>query len=264
MADAGMWSGFLNIRGTYTLRARARLEGSERWSAWERTSFDRALQPTPTPTVTQTEGPSPTPTETPTITPTPLSCDNQTKDLWGNGWAAADVGGTEPGTVAQEGDSSFFVCGGGTDIWNQADSFTYVYQQAPSNFSEMEVLLSFFDGSSNNWSKAGPMIRDTLDAGSKHYMVRNTGGNDVSAQWRETTDGKSDSYGNERDPDMPIRMRLTKSGDTIQGWVWHLGSWQSMDDRDITFSDPFYIGFAITSHNSNKYASARIDFVSIK
>jgi hypothetical protein len=37
-----------------------------------------------------------------------------------------------------------------------------------------------------------------------------------------------------------------------------------MQSRDIPLTEPFYIGFGITSHNENEWASARFTITSIK
>jgi hypothetical protein len=258
---------FLNIRGSYTMRVRAQQEDSGRWSEWVNVTFERAQLPTATPTATNTPGPSPTASPTPTVTPTVQPCDPAQTTLLGNGWSAGDIGNpNEEGSTIQEGPDSFYVCGGGWNIWDDNDEFRYVYQQAPAGFQEIEAEVTFFDGSVNGWTKAGLMIRDSLSSDAKNYMVRLTRDHGTTAQWRDSTGGTTDNYDNEREVPIPVRMRITKDGDQIRGWVWQFGEWKPMEDDTISFSEPFYIGFAITSHNDNsgKFASARFNIISIK
>ena len=57
----------------------------------------------------------------------------------------------------------------GTDIWDVADQFRYAYKNLSGNGSIMVRVDSLVH--SNVWAKAGVMIRETLEAGSKHAFV---------------------------------------------------------------------------------------------
>ena len=62
--------------------------------------------------------------------------------------------------------------GMGTDIWDNADQFRFVYKQLTGNGSIVARVDSL--ARSDEWSKAGVMIRETLDAGSSHAFVAAT------------------------------------------------------------------------------------------
>jgi hypothetical protein len=114
------------------------------------------------------------------------------------------------------------------------------------------------------------MIRDSLDESANNYIVRHTRDYKTSSQWRpkdvDTAPDDSDSYNNYNVGSTPVYMRLTKSGDTITGWARADPGdpWIEMQSRDIPLTEPFYIGFGITSHNENEWASARFTITSIK
>jgi hypothetical protein len=46
----------------------------------------------------------------------------------------AQIGGNRVGSLTNNGGGSYTVVGGGNDIWDQADEFTYAYQEVTGDF----------------------------------------------------------------------------------------------------------------------------------
>ena len=160
-----------------------------------------------------------------------------------------------PAGLVDKGGDALAVSSTGADIWNNADQFRFVYKSLSGNGS----ITARVDGltRSDGWAKAGVMIRETLDAGSKHAMVVVTPDNGISFQRRETTAGASTSAaGRDRGstvlgPNHPHRQ--CPQGRAVAGW-------QDLDP-DRRRSDPamtanVYIGLCVTSHNVAAFSTA--------
>ena len=152
---------------------------------------------------------------------------------------------------------------GGADIWGQADAFRYAYQQI-SGDCQLTVRVTDIGGpSTDDWRKAGIMIRETLDADSAHAFMCLTpvGGGGKALQWRPTTGADSQSY-HDIPPvvDPPVCLRLVRTGDTFRGFFYDGGEWvQQGSPVEIPMSEDVYIGMALTSHDYNNECTATFD-----
>ncbi len=160
-------------------------------------------------------------------------------------------------------DGTIVMNGIGTDIWNEADEFRYAYRSLSGNGSITarvdEVFLS--DG----WAKAGVMIRETLETGSKHAMVVVTPSNGVSFQRRIETDGASTST-DAAGLTAPHWVRLTRTGSAFTAQQSADGeAWVDIEVAPaltISMANDVYIGLAVTSHNANMETGAAFSNVS--
>ena len=85
-----------------------------------------------------------------------------------------------PVSFLDKGNGAFTVSGSGTDIWNAADDFRFVYKRLTGNGSIMVKVDSLEN--TNVWAKAGVMIRQSLEADSPMaYMIRPPPGRHPSA-----------------------------------------------------------------------------------
>jgi hypothetical protein len=116
---------------------------------------------------------------------------------------------------------------------------------------------------SDAWSKAGVMIRESLDAGSKHAMVVITPDNGGSFQYRTMTGGASagtDAAGLKT----PYWLRITRTGNAFKaersadGKTWtQIGA-----DQNVSMVASVYIGLCVTSHSTGAYSTAEFSNVS--
>ncbi|GAH94153.1 unnamed protein product, partial [marine sediment metagenome] len=88
---------------------------------------------------------------------------------------------------------TYTMSGAGADIWDQADEFRYAWKQLSGAGTISAQVLSVEN--TNGWAKAGVMIRESLDPGSKFAAVYITPGNGCRFQARLVTgvDAVSDS-----------------------------------------------------------------------
>jgi hypothetical protein len=201
-------------------------------------------------------------------------------EFWYRGWPATV--GTFTGT------STYTMTGTGEDIWNVADlrgskyhdEFHYAYKQINSGDGDGWVTViakvDSITGDTSPWTKAGIMVRQTLDANSVNGLMCITPEKGAVWQYRPAIGEGSisydyytrgDDYLDLKDITAPYWVELVL--DTYNGNVYPYYSpdgsnWspvQSAGSPTITL--PFYVGMAVTAHNSKAVCSAQFSDVSI-
>jgi hypothetical protein len=86
---------------------------------------------------------------------------------------------------------TYTIKAGGTDIWNTADQFHYVYQAVTGDVEIVARVTGI--GNADAWSKGGVMIRESLAADSRNAMALASAGSGYSFQRRIDTGGFSTS-----------------------------------------------------------------------
>lgn len=174
-------------------------------------------------------------------------------------WASQDVGNPAVAGSATESGGTFAVSGAGWDIWGNADEFHYVYQQLTGDgdiVAQVQSLLAV-----DPWSKAGVMMRETLNADSKHASMFATGSNGMAFQGRPTTGGSSvHTYGTAANA--PYWVRITRRGDVFEGYDSPDGrTWRLVGSQTISMMQTIYVGLAVTSENTTIATTA--NFVNV-
>jgi len=159
-----------------------------------------------------------------------------------------------------KGGNAFTVSSTGSDIWNDADQFRFAYKSLSGNGSITARIDSLTR--SDAWSKAGVMIRESLDAGSRHALVVITPDNGASFQHRDTTGGVSAST-DAAGLKIPYWVRLTRTGSTLKAERSADGKTWTQIGADLTLAMPasVLIGLAVTSHNTDAYSTAEFSNV---
>jgi type II secretory pathway pseudopilin PulG len=178
----------------------------------------------------------------------------------GSGWADEDIGSVAAAGSATVADCNRTVIGSGVDIWDYTDEFHYVYLSLSGDGQIVARVVDMTN--TNEWAKAGVMIRETLTGGSKHAMMVVTPGNGTAFQRRTTTDGASTTSAGSSVTD-PYWVKLTRRGNTLTGYESQDGAaWTLVGSDTITMATDVYIGLAVTSHNDGALCTANFDNVS--
>jgi len=179
-------------------------------------------------------------------------------------WLSKDIG-TSGGSDSQT-DGTFSITADGGDIWGNSDGFRYVYKQISGDAEAVVQVTELLGPGTNGWAKAGIMIRETLDAGSRNAFVAITAGegNGATFQWRPEPDGGSSSSRTLEGISPPASIKLVRQGDTFTGYVLMGDEWQQEgDSATVVMTDPVYIGLALTSHESGVMRTANFDGLEI-
>jgi regulation of enolase protein 1 (concanavalin A-like superfamily) len=155
--------------------------------------------------------------------------------------------------------------GGGTDIWNNADQFRFACKPLAGDATIVAKIESV--GNSDPWAKAGVMVRESLDPGSRFAIVLAAPGNGVHFQGRLMTGSSAVSDNTApaaSTPEQnalraPVWVKLERKGSTFNGFYsadgvkWTTITWSP---QTINMAGPVYIGLAVTSHNANVATTA--------
>ena len=165
----------------------------------------------------------------------------------------------------------------GADIWDQADEFHFAYKTLTGPGSIVARVESV--DQTDVWAKAGVMIRETIDAGSKFAAVyitpanangAATNGCRFQARINTAVDAISDTgvataeqmaivapYWVKLERDITGNFRASYSAN---GSTWQQMSW---NPQNISMSSNVYIGLALTSHNNSATCEAKFSNVRI-
>jgi regulation of enolase protein 1 (concanavalin A-like superfamily) len=181
-------------------------------------------------------------------------------------------GANQGGAAFDAGTGQITIRGSGGDIWDAGDRFYFMAQPMDG---DVQITVKALDKptATNDWAKAGLMIRESLDSGARFADLVLTPANGLAFQWRPTANSATD-LGNDQPIDTdtlkpPITIRLTRKGKTITAEY-------STDDGKTFQSagDPFtfeqdlpktvYVGLAITAHDASQISEAHFSNLDIK
>lgn len=195
---------------------------------------------------------------------TSLNWAAQTPTEGGGPWTGLDIGYSSPAGSNTFETGVFTINAAGNDIWGTSDQFRFIYMPITGN-GELIARVSSVENT-NGWAKAGVMVRESLDANSRHVMTTVTPSSGVAFQRRTSTGGSSDHTYNSGSA--PYWVKIVRTGNVITGFKSTSGAdgtWNSAGDA-ITLSglpDTAYFGLCLTSHNSSTLCTATIDNVQL-
>ena len=150
----------------------------------------------------------------------------------------------------------------GADIWYQSDEFHFAYKTLSGQGSILAKVESL--SNTDNWAKAGVMIRETLNADSKHAMMIVSSASGVSFQRRLDTGGDSSSDDDSGGLTAPYWVKIERDlAGNFSAYSSANGSiWQKLGVAEpIQMDSNVFIGLAVTSHNESAICQAVISNV---
>ncbi|HEX5398489.1 MAG TPA: hypothetical protein VFY06_05510, partial [Verrucomicrobiae bacterium] len=194
------------------------------------------------------------------------SCTATFDNVWSTApagpWQHLDIGSVGQAGNVSYGSSPFTVAGAGADIWGNADAFHFAYLLATNNCTITARVASAEN--INVWSKAGVMIRASLNADSANAFIAVTPNNGVTWQYRTSTGGSS-ANNNTTGLTAPYWVRLVRSGNSFTAYRSPNGvTWtqQGSPTTITTMPSTVYVGLAVTAHDSSTLCTATFDNVS--
>jgi hypothetical protein len=187
-------------------------------------------------------------------------------------FTASDVGGPRlrGGTVQSA--AGLEIVAGGEDIWGSRDEFHFAHTLASGDF-ELCVRLESLT-MADVYTKAGLMMRTSLEAGAEHAMMlafgdnqpRNKNNGGLEFQYRESADGPCAGIYPPQplpaQPDFPVSfpnvwLKLIRNGETIIGRSSRDGAiWTTFCTHRQQLPRSVHVGLAVTSHNVNQTVQA--------
>jgi hypothetical protein len=175
-------------------------------------------------------------------------------------WSSQDIGAPVLQGSACQANGVFTLTASGRDIWDLSDQFHFASTVLEGD-GHLIARISSLD-QSNIWNKTGIMIRESLDAGSRHALIAATTANGTAFQYRQISDGYSNNT-NDLGFVPPYWVRLDKNGSVYSAY-------RSMDsvhwiqvgnavDLGFGANTPVYCGLVLTSHDNSILSVATID-----
>jgi len=145
------------------------------------------------------------------------------------------------------------------DIWGTEDEFYFVYKRLQGSGS-ITARLDSFGRATNDWAKAGVMIRETLDADSINAMTHMSyNGDRARMQYRGVTGEDTYSSGDVTGTTVsPHWIKIEKTiGNEVMAWHANdvggsAGTWTVMDTQMAPIATDAYIGLALSSYASGQ------------
>jgi fibronectin type 3 domain-containing protein len=160
-------------------------------------------------------------------------------------------------TVVTSG-TAYTVTGGGVDIAGaQADGFRYVYQQVNGNF-DAEVQVASLTQTVQPNSRAGLMVRESLDAGSQMVFSGATASNGYRFSYRSTEGqlGVFNTVGTVNYPN--VWVRLVRKGNVFTTYSSPDGTtWTETGTVEMSLSSVLYLGMVVSSHDVTQTVTAQ-------
>jgi hypothetical protein len=187
-------------------------------------------------------------------------------------FANLDVGSPQLAGSARQVETGWDIMAGGGDIWEKSDQFHFVYKQVASDFNIAVRVQSFTPA--HLYSKAGLMIRETLNAASPHLMFlvfsdnspRNNNLGGYEMQFRSVAGGDCRAiYPAVKPPAAPefpaaypnSWLRIERRGERFSAFASTDGkTWKLYAVQSLALPSTVYVGPALTSHDAQVSAKA--------
>lgn len=176
-------------------------------------------------------------------------------------WMTQDIGDVDVTGFVDLKEDTFLISGSGTDIWGTEDAFRYVYQEINEDENvEMTIRVASIEPT-NAWAKAGVMIRQSLDADSKHATTVATPGFGTNFQYRLNPGEISVNFAGPVNPPS-VWLRIAKEDGVIKGFASPDGAgWEEIASLEMEFTGTYYAGLALASHHTFALSNTVIDGV---
>jgi hypothetical protein len=182
-----------------------------------------------------------------------------TLSLWFRGYPAS-VGSLEEGPVG-----TFTMTAAGADVGGTSDQFHFAYK----TLSGSGTIVARIDSIENTHpaARAGVMIRETLDPGSKHAFVCVMPENGVASRGRAeaNTGGFNTTQAGISAPHW-VRLERDVAGNFTASHSTNGTTWEPVEaslPTNISMAADVYIGLALTSHNASVACEAKFSNVTI-
>lgn len=181
-------------------------------------------------------------------------------------WYQTEIGNNAPGFSAVS-NGKFHIESYGADVWGNSDHFRFVYRSLYGDGSI--VVKRGYMNSINHWSKAGIMIRESLQPNAAYSFLMYSPRNHSRVQQRASTganavdnpNGVNDLHWYELYP----WMKITRVGNVITSSVSRDQiTWVQLGQQTITMAPQVYIGLAVSGVTDNYYYTvAQFDNVTV-
>ena len=154
------------------------------------------------------------------------------------------------------------IAGAGEDVWDAADAFHFAWVPLAGD-GEITARVSSL-AAVRAWSKAGVMIRESLDPGAPHAFMLVSGSKGAAFQRRSEQAGVSDSTPGGA-AIAPLWVRLQRRGQVVSAYRSDDGlAWTVVGSATSVMGERVLAGLAVTSHTSTATSPAVFERVTVR
>jgi len=186
--------------------------------------------------------------------------------------AGVDVGYPKRSGTTKQSAANLEVIAGGEDIWGDRDEFHFACVPVSGNFELSARLVSLT--MADLYTKAGLMLRSSLEDGAEHAMLlafgdnqprnKNNGGIEFQSRVDKNVpcSGIYPPQPLPSQPDFPVFyphvwLKLIRCGDTITGQTSEDGKcWRTFCVHQQRLPQSAYLGLAVASHHADQTVKA--------
>jgi hypothetical protein len=179
-----------------------------------------------------------------------------------DGWSHQDIGavGVAGSAGYDSATTTFTVKGAGADVWGTADALDYVYRPVTGDGWIAARVTSVQN--TNAWTKAGVMIRETVNPGAAQAFMLVSSGKGLAFQRRTATGGVSTSTAGVLAA-APYWVKIERIGNTINAYSSPDGTtWTLVGTDTVTMGSTILVGVGVSSHTTSTAATAKFDNLS--
>lgn len=175
-------------------------------------------------------------------------------------WQSAAVGDAAPVSVRAAADGSFVSDAGGRDIQDAVDGFGFISQPLTGNVTVTARVVSL--PHTNEWAKAGIMIRAGAGADARNVFLGVTSGHDLTFQHRDAAGAATTAV--QLPGGAPLWLRLQRTGFLVWASTSPDGeTWARVSGTADFLPPAVSVGLACTSHLTEVPGEAVFDHVSV-
>jgi regulation of enolase protein 1 (concanavalin A-like superfamily) len=177
-------------------------------------------------------------------------------------WTGRDVGSVGAAGSSTSSSGTVTVRGAGADVWGTADAFYFRYRTLAGDGEIVARVASVQNV--HAWTKAGVMVRQSLQAGSPHAFMMVTPGHGLAFQ-RRATAGALSAHTTGGAGTAPYWVKLTRQGQIVKAYKSPDGvTWTAVGQATLSISGPVYVGLAVSSHAAGTLATATFTNVTVR
>jgi outer membrane protein assembly factor BamB len=180
-------------------------------------------------------------------------------------WRGLDINGAAPAGSQSESPTTMSVSGGGGDIWGTSDQFRYViFSQTLAGDGTAGAHVTS-QSNTDQWAKAGVMLRATTDPSSPYYGVFLTPSHGIVVQWRDAQGNATAQVGTAGNG--PVYLNITRTGTTFSAAISTDGTtYTPITNSSVNLpnlSGALLSGLSLVSHNQGTLGTATFDSVNV-
>ncbi len=174
-------------------------------------------------------------------------------------WVHDDVGSVRRAGDAEFRRGAFRVRSAGTNTVGTADAYHWVFQPMADR-GEVVARISKVQ-LTDPWARAGLMMRESLDAGSRNVFVSVSAARGGVFQWRESFNGETE-VSMDRSSSVPMWVKIKRDGDVFTALKSRNGmQWTLVDRVTMRMSKDYYAGLAVVSVRGDRLNESVFEYV---